>query len=70
MKSNLIILGCLAIAGAGIWYFFVKNEAQLGWEEEAYEPVGPIGGHEDSENPEHTYNHLREVMHAAKKLAL
>jgi len=66
MKTKLAILGFLAIAGAGVLYFFLKNKATKGWEEENYEPVGPIQGHVESENFEHINTHLREVKHAVK----
>jgi hypothetical protein len=66
MKTKLVILGCLAIVGAGVLYFFLKNKTTKGWEEENYEPVGPIQGNIESENFEHTNTHLREVKNAAK----
>lgn len=69
MKTKLAIFGCLAIAGAGIWYLFLKDNAKQSWEEEGHEPVGPIKGHDEIENPEHPKSHLREVMHAAKELS-
>lgn len=61
MKTKLALLGCLAVAGAGIWYFFMRDKS-IQRREEELDPVGPI--------QENANNHLRDVMHAAKELSL
>jgi hypothetical protein len=69
MRTKIAVLGCLALVGAGVWYFFIKDKKEQEWKEEEQEPVGPIQGHVEKEIFEPANNHLREVMHAAKELA-
>jgi hypothetical protein len=59
MKTKYVILGGLALAGAGIWYLFFKNR-HLG-ESTNQDPVGPI------QKEESGLEHIRQVFHKAKE---
>jgi hypothetical protein len=65
MKSQLLILGCLAVVSAGIWYLLKKDKDIQEWIDEA--PVGPIKDHltiqEHAEEPAD----IRELLHKAKE---
>ena len=59
MKKKLAILSGLVAVGVGIWYLFMREEPLQ--EQEGKDPVGPI------QREDHGKNHLREVLHKAKK---
>ena len=65
MKTKLIMLGCFAVIGAGVWWLLQKDKELEEWSDEA--PVGPIKDHlaikEDAQEPAD----IRELMHQAKE---
>ena len=65
MKTKLLILGCLAVVSAGIWYLLQKDKDILEWEDEA--PVGPIKDHLIVQELAQEPADIREVMHQAKE---
>ena len=58
MRTKLALLGCLAFAGAGIWYLFIRDPSVQSWKEEQ-DPVGSIQGNSNCL--------LREVTNASKE---
>jgi hypothetical protein len=60
MKTKLLILGSLALTGAGIWYLFFKNRQFS--ESADRDPVGPI------QKEESGLEHIRQVFHKAKEI--
>jgi hypothetical protein len=70
MKTRFVVLGCLAVTGLAVWYFFIKDKDERVWEEEGNDPVGPIENNDETKDVDHSNSHLREVMHAAKELTL
>jgi hypothetical protein len=65
MKTKLLIFGCLAIVGAGVWYLLQKDKEIQEWIDEA--PVGPIKDHLAIQEQAQEPAEVRELMHAAKE---